>query len=163
MNEQEKRQRRCCFTGHRPEKLRTNEATVNQKLEKEIRQALNDGMNVFITGMSRGVDIWAAMIVLKLRDENPDIKLICACPHPGFEKRWNKDWQDKFNYILDNADYTVTISNSYSRSCYQTRNKWMVNHSKRVIAVFSGEKSGTKNTIDYALSHSVEVKIIFIN
>ena len=129
-------------------------------MEKEIRQAIADGMNVFITGMARGTDIWAALIVLRLREENPDIKLMCACPHPDFEKRWSADWQEKYNYILANADHTVMVSKDYSRSCYQVRNEWMVNHSRRVIAVFNGEKSGTKNTVDYAIRHGVEVRNI---
>ena len=70
MTEQEKRQHRCCFTGHRPEKLNVSESFVIEGLEKEIRQAIADGMNVFITGMARGTDIWAALIVLSLREEN---------------------------------------------------------------------------------------------
>jgi hypothetical protein len=36
----------------------------------------------------------------------------------------------------------------------------MVNHSARVIAVFNGEKSGTKNTIDYAIRQNVPVEFI---
>ena len=76
MSEEEKRQHRCCFTGHRPEKLNVSESFVKEGLEKEIRQAIADGMNVFITGMARGTDIWAALIVLRLRQANPDIKLI---------------------------------------------------------------------------------------
>ena len=99
MSEEEKRQHRCCFTGHRPEKLNVSESFVKESLEKEIHRAITDGMNVFITGMARGTDIWAALIVLKLREVNPDIKLMCACPHPDFEKRWSADWQEKYNYI----------------------------------------------------------------
>ncbi len=33
----------------------------------------------------------------------------------------------------------------------------MVNHAARAIAVFNGEKSGTKNTIDYAVKVGVPV------
>lgn len=54
--EVEKRMHRCCFTGHRPEKLQAPEGVVTAALEKEIRQAIADGFNVFITGMARGVD-----------------------------------------------------------------------------------------------------------
>ena len=57
--EAEKRMHRCCFTGHRPEKLQAPEGVVTAALEKEIRQAIADGFNVFITGMARGVDICA--------------------------------------------------------------------------------------------------------
>ncbi|MCR4719719.1 MAG: DUF1273 domain-containing protein [Firmicutes bacterium] len=160
MTEQEKRMHRCCFTGHRPEKLNVPEAEVKAGLKKEILQAVNDGMYVFITGMARGVDIWAAQIVLELREKNSEIKLMCAIPHPDFEKRWSADWQEQYNFILQNADHSVMVSKAYSRSCYQVRNEWMVNHSNRVIAVFNGEKSGTKNTVDYANKHGIEIKNI---
>lgn len=85
MTENEKRMRRVCFTGHRPEKLTRSENTIKRELEKQIRQAMADGLNVFISGMARGVDIWAAQIVLKLRNEGADVKLICACPYKGLK------------------------------------------------------------------------------
>ena len=68
MDEQEKRLHRVCFTGHRPEKLTRFEWLIKKDLEKEIKKAIDDGLTVFISGMARGVDIWAAEIVLKLRD-----------------------------------------------------------------------------------------------
>ena len=72
MTEAEKRMHRVCFTGHRPEKLTRSDRAIRRDLEKEIRQAVADGLNVFITGMARGVDVWAAQIVLMLRDEGSD-------------------------------------------------------------------------------------------
>lgn len=54
--EAEKRCHRCCFTGHRPEKLQRTEKGIWIDLEREIRNAIHDGLNVFITGMARGVD-----------------------------------------------------------------------------------------------------------
>lgn len=60
MTEEEKRERRCCFTGHRPEKINSSNEIIKSALEKEIHQAISDGFTVFISGMSRGVDIWAA-------------------------------------------------------------------------------------------------------
>ena len=60
MTEQELRQHRCCFTGHRPEKLKIAEDEVIKSLKKEIRTAIADGFQTFISGMARGVDLWAA-------------------------------------------------------------------------------------------------------
>lgn len=157
MTEAEKRMHRVCFTGHRPEKLTRSDRAIKKDLEKEIRQAIADGLNVFITGMARGVDIWAAQIVLMLRDEGCDVKLMCACPYDGFEHGWSKDWQRQYKDVLSASDFVKYICGGYSRSCFQIRNKWMVNHSARVIAVFNGEKSGTKNTIDYAVKVGVPV------
>ena len=160
MTEAEKRLHRVCFTGHRPEKLTRFEWLIKRDLEKEIRQAIADGMNVFISGMARGVDIWAAQIVLKMRKKNQDIKLICACPYNGFEQGWSEEWQQQYREILADADLVKYVCDGYSRACFQIRNEWMVDHAARVIAVFNGEKSGTKNTIDYANSQQVPVEVI---
>jgi uncharacterized phage-like protein YoqJ len=160
MTESEKRMHRVCFTGHRPEKLTRHEKSITKDLEKEIRQAVADGLNVFITGMARGVDIWAAQIVLMLRDEGCDVKLMCACPYEGFERGWSQEWQKAYREILVAADFVKYVCEGYSRACFQIRNEWMVDHSARVIAVFNGEKSGTKNTIDYAIRQNVPVEFI---
>ena len=158
MTEQEKRRHRCCFTGHRPEKLSIPEREVKTALQKEIRLAIADGINVFITGMAPGVDIWAAEIVLKLREqEELPLKLIAASPHPGFENRWSIDWQKRYAVIMSKSDFIKEVSTRYSSGCYQIRNEWMVDHSARVIAVWNGSPSGTKNTIMYAKRKGVPV------
>ena len=61
------------------------------------------------------------------------------------------------------ADLVRFICPGYSRACFQIRNEWMVDHSARVIAVFNGEKGGTKNTIDYAKRQKVGVHLADIN
>lgn len=160
MTETEKRKHCVCFTGHRPEKLTRSEERIKQSLEKEIRHAVADGLTVFITGMARGVDIWAAQIVLKLRNEEYNVKLMCACPYNGFECGWNREWQVQYKEILSSADFVQYICAGYSCSCFQIRNEWMVNHAAKVIAVFNGEKSGTKNTIDYAARVGVPIVLI---
>jgi uncharacterized phage-like protein YoqJ len=160
MTENEKRMRRVCFTGHRPEKLTRSENAIKRELEKQIRQAMADGLNVFISGMARGVDIWAAQIVLKLRNEGANVKLICACPYKGFENGWSREWQRQYKEILESADLIKYVCIDYSRACFQIRNEWMVSHAIRVIAVFNGENSGTKNTMDYAAKIGVPVVCI---
>lgn len=157
MTESEKRTHRVCFTGHRPEKLIRSANTIKKDLEIQIRQAVIDGLYVFITGMARGVDIWAAQIVLKLRDEGTDVRLICACPYEGFSNGWNQEWKHQCKKILAAADFVKYICKRYNRSCFQLRNEWMVKHAARVIAVFNGEQSGTKNTVDYAIQVGVPV------
>ncbi len=156
-SETEMRKHRCCFTGHRPEKLHRNEQEIVADLEKEIRRAINDGFVTYITGMARGVDIWAGEIVLLLKAEGYPIRLICACPYPGFEASWSKTWQNRCRTLLKNADLVRYISSQYSSGCFQVRNEWLVNHSSRVIAVFTGQESGTMNTINYAICQHVPV------
>lgn len=160
MNEIEKRKKRCCFTGHRPEKLTVDEAELRKGLESAIDNAIAAGFRTFISGMSRGTDLWAAAIVLSRKKVHPDVHLICAVPHPGFEERWNSDWQRLYHDVLAEADLVRTISHSYTRGCYQIRNCWMVDHSALVIAAYNGSNGGTQNTILYAEKQGVSVRII---
>ena len=160
MSEQEKRQHRCCFTGHRPEKLNQAEAEVIARLDMEIQKAISDGFVTFISGMARGVDIWAAEIVLQFRSKGYPIHLICASPYEGFERSWSEEWKQRDGDVLQSADIVKFVCNGYSRSCFQVRNEWMVDRSARVIAVFNGQPGGTKNTIDYAKRKCVDVRTI---
>ncbi len=160
LTEKEKRLHRVCFTGHRPEKLRRIKPEIVKDLKKEILQATDEGFNVFISGMARGVDIWAAEIVLQLRADGKNVRLICACPYKGFEENWNIYWRLKYKSVLKEADYVKYVCPEYSRGCFQIRNEWMVDHSAKVIAVFNGEKSRTGNTVKYAARKGVKISFI---
>lgn len=157
MTEQELRRHRCCFTGHRPENLDRPEADVIEGLKKEIRTATADGFQTYISGVARGIELWAAEIVLAFRDEGVSIRLICASPYKGFESRWSREWQEQYRRVVEQADLVWFICPGYSRDCFQKRNEWMVNHSARVIAAYNGGPGGTRNTVEYAIRHSVPV------
>lgn len=151
---------RCCFTGHRPQKLRRSEKEIIADLESAIQQVITDGYTTFITGMAYGVDIWAGQIVVRLRKHNPALHLIAAVPFRGFEDRWSTDWKRAYQELLEQANLVKYICPGYNAGAYQRRNEWMVDHSSRVIAVFNGEPSGTKNTIEYAHKNEVFVYIL---
>ena len=160
MTEQEKRLKRCCFTGHRPQKLRRPEQEIKKDLESAISEAIASGHTTFITGMAYGVDIWAGEIVVRFREKNPALHLIAAVPFEGFESRWTEDWKQRYRGLLGQADLVRYICPRYNAGAYQRRNEWMVDHAALVIAVYNGEPSGTKNTIDYAERCGVPVRAI---
>lgn len=155
--ESELRLHRCAFTGHRPERIRGSEAMVIAGLRKEILDAIENGYTTFISGCSRGVDLWAASIVLELRRTNKSLKLICALPFEGFESKWPPDWIKHYKMVRKQADRVEIICPEYTPDAYQKRNIWLCNRSSRLIAVWDGFPSGTKNTITYAKSISLPV------
>lgn len=158
--EQEKKKYRCAFTGHRPEKIIECEGRIIVSLRKEILDAIDDGCNVFLTGMSRGVDLWAADIVIELRRYNKDLKLICVIPFEGMEDSWPVDWKKHYQIVLKQADWVQVLSDRYSQDVYQRRNKWLCDHASRLIAVYNGEPSGTRNTIKYAREQGIPIQMI---
>ena len=158
MTEEEKRQHRCCFSGHRPEKLKESEGAIKAWLEKQIEKAIDDGFTTFISGCAMGVDIWAGRIViLKKLTYCPNIHLIAATPWPGFARRWSQEWQDQYNALLGGADLVVNVCDHYHQGVFQQRNQWMVDHSARLIAYYNGADGGTKNTIEYATWKDLDV------
>lgn len=160
MNETELRKHRCCFSGHRPSKLKIPEKKLAALLEAEIKRAIANGFTTYITGMAKGVDLIAAEIVLRLREGDDRLKLICALPHPGFGQHWGGGWTERFYRVLAQADLSRTICPGFSNASYQARNEWMVRHSGLVIAVFNGEPGGTKNTLDFAQKTGVPCVVI---
>ena len=164
MTENEGRKKRCCFTGHRPEKLFSRnegleavEKEIKARLKIAVQEAIEDGLTTVITGMARGLDLWAAVVVLEEREKNPDVKLICAVPFHGFEKRWNTNEQAHYQSVLEKADFVKIVCEHYSKSCFQIRNVFMVDRASRVIAAYNGTAGGTRNTIAYAQKCGVSV------
>ena len=147
----------CSFTGHRPERLALPEKQVINWLEDNIRKAINDGYTDFISGMQRGVDIWAAEIVLKLKAEGMPVRLICASAWNGMQDRWDRDWINRYNAIIAASDKVVYVSNHPGRAAFFARNNWMVDHSSRLIGVYTGGGGGTLETINYAKKKKLEV------
>jgi uncharacterized phage-like protein YoqJ len=160
MTEMESREHSCCFTGHRPEKLSIPENQLALLLETEIRKAIGSGFTTYITGMAKGTDIVAGEIVLRLREQDNRLKLVCALPHPGFGLHWGGGWTERFQHVLTAADETRCVSPESSYHVYQIRNEWMVDHSGLVIAVYNGEAGGTRNTLKYARKKNVPCRII---
>ena len=79
----------CAFTGHRPKGLGYPEsdercAALKEKLRSLIIRMIEEkGVTHFISGMAQGVDMYAAEIVLELKEKYPQITLECAIPYEG--------------------------------------------------------------------------------
>lgn len=146
----------CCFTGHRPEKLHLPETEIKRLLKKAIMQAVMDGYTTFISGMARGLDMWAAETVLELKKVN-DISLIAVSPYYGFEKHWDAANKAKYYDIIDAAEEVKFMQSEYSKASFHIRNAYMVDNSARVIAAYNGTPGGTKNTVEYARKKGLEI------
>ncbi|MFA5658708.1 MAG: SLOG family protein [Oscillospiraceae bacterium] len=156
-----------CFSGHRPEKLPMlgDAATAQMKrlislLFLEIEKSVQSGYNTFITGMAKGIDLWAAKAVIELRDTHPEIRLVCAVPYKGYGNNWKGVDKWDLGLILEASDEIVYICDEYEKACMRKRNEYMVDRSSKLIAVLDDYKSGTGQTVRYAQKHGLDVRII---
>lgn len=151
------KERCCCFTGHRPEKMNMTESDAKRRIRSVLARTVAAGFNTYITGMAEGFDVWAAECVIEMKRENPDVFLVCAVPHTGFESRRSMREKERYRKIIMAADEVESVCGHYFVGCYQIRNEWMVDRSSLVIAAYSGLPSGTKNTVNYAERNGVRV------
>lgn len=158
----------CCVTGHRPSgfpwiygKENQSQATYKKILCEIIDWYISENdVTDFISGMALGADMDFAATFLLLREKYPYIRLHCAIPCRDQTRLWKEPYISLYNNILRQADSSVILSESYTRTCMLERNRYMVDKSDYVFAVWNGErKGGTWYTMEYAkkLKRPVEV------
>ena len=157
-----------CVTGHRPAKLpwgyETDGTEYNKyrkTLKKCIKQYIKLGYLNFISGMALGVNMDFAELVIDLKDKYK-ITLECAIPCPDQTKMWSQQQIKRYENIIAHADKVTLVNNHYFSSCMFVRNRYMVDCSDIVLAVWNGEENGgTWQTIKYAI---VKIKklILFV-
>ena len=97
----------CAFSGHRPHNFpwRDKEddprcVALKKTLAEQIGLLADAGVTEFLSGMADGTDVWSALAVLALREENPALKLHCVLPHEGQADRWSDSARERYNTIL---------------------------------------------------------------
>lgn len=149
-----------CFTGHR--KIQGSFYNHNNPTQEWLN-LLNhligvvdtfyrNGVRTFISGMAIGVDTAAAEAVLRLKPNYPDMRLVAAVPFPSQASKWPQASKDNYKRILSMADDIHTVNEDpYAGWKMIARDKYMVDQSHYVIAIWDGRtEGGTYHTVSYA-------------
>ena len=105
----------------------------------------------FIAGGARGFDTLAALTVLRLKNEFPDVRLRLYLPCTDQARRWGRRDVERWQDILDRADeYRFIHDGKYIPGCMQLRNRTMVDDAKYGIAYCSRSSGGAYYTVNYA-------------
>lgn len=156
------------FTGHRKQSLPwiANIRDERFKIAKshlmtELENCIKNGYDTFLCGMAIGCDMFFANCVLKLKRKNPNIRLIGAIPCQDQDKLWNESDKREYRKLLEQLDAIRLINENYTGAyCMIERNKFMIENSNRLIAMFYGGAGGTKTTIDLAKKQNIEIYYI---
>lgn len=162
-----KKELTVCFTGHRPRMLpwgydENKECCIKFKndLYMILRNAIIYGATTFLVGMAEGFDMIACEIILELKKEFSNVRLIAVVPCINQEKFWRESQKERYFKLLTKCDEKVVISQTYTKTCMNERNKYMVENASICIACFNGKVGGTRNTIFYAKEKGLKIKII---
>ena len=156
-------------TGHRPNKLWGYDYNhpMWELLKERLKQliihaATNHSIVNAVSGMALGVDTIFAQAAIEARELHPHVRFIAAVPCKDQECMWPSTSQRLYHSLLKRADKVVMVSEQrYHNGCMQKRNKFMVDHSNMVIAVWNGSRSGgTAHCVNYAKEKAVPTHII---
>lgn len=140
-----------CGTGHRPNKLGGYGYEVHKKLNDlaiHYLSELPDNLEKVISGGALGWDQALAAAALYLK-----IPYVMALPFEGFEARWPVPSIQYLSSLCEQAAETVYVCEpGYDPWKMQERNRWMVDHADRVLALWNGTDGGTANCVRYAVA-----------
>ncbi len=150
----------CAFTGHRPEKLPWGNHETDPRclackeaIWQAVQTAYKDGFRVFLSGMARGGDWYFCQAVLRLKQEHPRVQLVSVIPFRNQAKLWSEAEQAYYKRLLAQCNTEHLMQEGYTRGCLLRRNRYLVEHSERLIALYNGrDKGGTLYTIKHAIS-----------
>ena len=154
----------CSFSGYRPEKLpwgtREDDArclAVKDKIAASLERIYLSGIRHYVCGMARGSDTYFCEAVLELRRKYPDVTLEAAIPCEEQAARWTEEDRCRYFRLVAQCDYETYVSRKYTRDCMTRRNRYMVDHSSVLLAVYDGKFSGTMHTVEYAARRGLEI------
>ena len=158
---------KICITGYRPNKLPARygyniHSAAYQDLAKTIQCILL--MNIMehqdtrlecISGMALGVDQLFVSVANWFKTSPTyawlSTKITAAVPCRGQELKWPIPSREEYHKLLALCDNVHYVTNgSFTSTCMEDRNQWMVDNSDIVIAVWDGKSGGTANCIRYA-------------
>ena len=158
------RQESCCFTGHRPAKLPWgyNESDprcvkLKERIADAVLLAYQEGYRHFLCGMAQGCDLYFCEAVLALRERYPEVTVEAAIPCPTQADAWPEAERDRYRELGARCDMETMVSDTYSSTCMQRRDRYMVDHAMLLIAAFDGTAGGTRYTVEYALRRGIEI------
>ena len=142
----------CCFTGH---KNLTQEQAIEalHLLIKRVNELTIEGYTHFISSFANDIDVLLAQIIGSFRYKNKDLILEAVIP---IENKLNS--LDKIKYALMFYNKVTVIQEQCGPECFQKRNKYMIDNSDVVVALWDEKTSKeTYNAVNYARSQGKEI------
>lgn len=157
-------------TGHRPKDIPAYHAGKLQAfLTSKVTEYCQPGTPyTFIVGGAAGVDQDMHHALNGLKAAGWDIQVLSTVPFDGQWQRWPTWAQEKYHRLLATSDGVVILAGNpgedtaLARQLLMERNSFMVDHSSRLMAFWSGKgRGGTFECRQYARRVDVEITDLY--
>lgn len=154
----------CAISGHRPTRFKFGYKETHtgcKRLKRVMREQFDllyqQGVREFYVGGALGVDMWAAEILLRMKEQSAysDLLLHMVLPFAGHDANWDERSRERLRFIMRHCVDTVIIGipGQLPLACYKLRNQYLVDHADCLLAVYDSDRrirSGTGQTVHYA-------------
>lgn len=129
------------------------------QIKKDLRDTIitlyrETGIYQYLSGVSLGIDLWAAEIVLGLKKKHPVLELYSVVPYSGQADKWSLKNQARYARILQQSTGVIKLRDgAYMPGCFRELNILLVQSTHILIAAFGREykpKSGSVHRINIA-------------
>ena len=147
--------RTVAITGHRV----LYDDFNKDKLKELLTKFVDKGFNTFLVGMALGFDTVCFQTLEEIKKQS-EVKIIACIPCLKQDYKFTVKQKQEYDRMLSVADEKIVLSEEYTSTCMQKRNKFMVDNASGVLAYLKRDFGGTANTVKYAEKVGVPV-IIF--
>ncbi|WP_066193270.1 MULTISPECIES: SLOG family protein [Gracilibacillus] len=138
------------ISGNKPHELQIRNENdpripyVKLALKQRLIALLEEGLEWVIMTGQMGVELWAAEVILDLKQMYP-IKLGIFPPFLEYESRWPDIYQEKYLKITEKADHFQPLYNETYQAAYQLINKdrWLIDKTEGALLLVDEEHPGS--------------------
>lgn len=134
----------AAFIGPRTQKFRFGSDEKHPdciQIKKDLQETVvslyqNTGTYQFLCGASFGFEIWAAEILVELKEEYPEMELYCIEPYADHTDNWSSRRKERYAYMVKNANgiYQLGVDKHYV-ACYKEQKLFLIEHADTIISV----------------------------
>ena len=155
-----KREKCCCFTGHRRLSPR-EKARLRPQVRTLIRRlCLERGVHTFLAGGALGFDTLAAQQVMLCKEQDLlPVNLVLVLPCLEQSAKWPLQDSVLYEDLIARADEVIYTGDLYTPGCLHRRNRYLVDHSAICAGYLKNGsvRSGTGYTVQYAAAQGLEI------
>ena len=101
--------------------------------------------------------LYCCEAALALRERRPGVTVEAVIPCEEQAARWRERDRERWFSLVERCDNETMLQHHYDRGCMLRRNRYLVDHSAMLIAVYDGMLGGTMYTISYAMKRGLDV------
>ncbi|GAB2574825.1 SLOG family protein [Gracilibacillus alcaliphilus] len=130
---------------------------IKAAIKQRLVSLAEEGLEWVITTGQMGVELWAAEVIVDLKQEYP-IKLGIFPPFLEYESRWPEIYQQKYLEITEQADHFQPLYNETYQAPYQLMNKdyWLIDKSEGGVLLVDEDFPGTVQYLLEKMKEAVE-------